>query len=88
MYYVMILLCSLFIHGFCNIYSNVHCRITFEVLIHILLEKQPTSQSTKTLDLIFVIWESGKDIEFEHIIHNDKFNEINEILNVYKVNPL
>lgn len=49
-------------HGFCN------CRITFELLIHISLEKQPTSQLTETLDLIFVIWESGKDIEFEHNI--------------------
>lgn len=59
MYYVM-LLQGFFIHDFCNLYSDVHSPITYELLDHLPIAKQSTSQSIEKVNSNLFIWESEK----------------------------
>jgi hypothetical protein len=68
---------NFFVHDFCNLYSDVHCAISFNVISQqtSIETKQPNQVSKKVKSKSFY-WDSAKATDLENNIDSNKFNNV------------
>lgn len=68
---------NIYIHEFCNFYSDVHCPITFELISRYHdIETRPTVQPRDENNTRQYIWDPEKTEQYKQSIDTDKLNEL------------